>query len=52
MYDLLFAPDIKELTDFKPMFHLWKKVGGWFLLTKYMRKHLWKSDILSKDAGR
>ena len=22
--DLKFAPDLKGLTDFKPMFHLWK----------------------------
>ena len=23
----------------------------WFLLAKYLKKHLWKSDILSKDPG-
>ena len=25
--------------------------GSWFLLAKCLKKHLWKSDILSKDAG-
>ena len=27
------------------------KPGSWFLLAKFVKKHLWKSDILSKDAG-
>ena len=25
--------------------------NSWFLLAKYVKKHIWKSDILSKDAG-
>ena len=31
------------------MFHL-NKPGSWFLLVKYFKNHLWKSDII-KDAG-
>ena len=27
-------------------------MDNWFLLEKMFQKHLWKSDILSKDAGR
>ena len=27
------------------------KPGIWFLLAKLFENHLWKSDILSKDAG-
>ena len=38
------------LTHFQPMFLLNKSVS-WFLLGKCLKKHLWKSDILSKDAG-
>ena len=29
-----------------------EKPGGWFLLTKGMKKHLRKSSILSKYVGR
>ena len=33
------------------MFHLWiNQVVGF--TSKMFEKHLWKSDILSKDAGR
>ena len=28
-----------------------KKPDSWFLIAKYLKKHLWKSDILSKDAS-
>ena len=28
-----------------------QKAGSWFLLAKMFKKQLWKSDILSKDAG-
>ena len=38
------------LTHFQPMFHL-NKPGSLFLV-KFVKKHLWKSDILSKDAGQ
>ena len=38
------------LTYFQPMFHL-NKSGCWFLLAKCLKKHLWQSYILSKDAG-
>ena len=27
------------------------KPGSWFFTTKMFEKHLWKSDILSKDSG-
>ena len=27
------------------------KPGSWFLLAKWLKKHLWKSDIFSKEAG-
>ena len=40
----------QALTHFQPIFHL-NKPGCWFLLGKCFKKHLWKSDILSKDAG-
>ena len=26
--------------------------SSWFLLAKCVKKHLWKSDILRKDAGQ
>ena len=29
-----------------------QKPVSWFLLAKMFQKYLWKSDILSKDAGR
>ena len=29
-----------------------EKPGGWFLLANCVKKRLWKSDILSKDAGQ
>ena len=35
---------------FPAKFHL-NKSGRWFLLVKCLEKHLWKSDISSKDAG-
>ena len=38
------------LTHFQPMFHL-SKPGSLFLPAKCVKKHLWKSDILTKDAG-
>ena len=38
------------LTHSKPMFHL-NKPGSLFLV-KFVKKHLWKSDILSKDADQ
>ena len=28
-----------------------KKPGNWFSLAKCVKKHLWMSDILTKDAG-
>ena len=28
-----------------------KKPGGWFFTGKMCEKRMWKSDILSKDAG-
>ena len=37
-------------TQFQSMFHL-NKPGSLFLV-KFVKKHMWKSDILSKDAGR
>ena len=37
------------LAHFQPMFHL-NKLGSLFLV-KFGKKHLWKSDILIKDAG-
>ena len=38
------------LTYFRPMFHLWvNQVFGFY---KMFEKHLWKGDILSKNAGR
>ena len=40
----------QALTHFQPIFHL-NKPGCWFLLAKCLKKHLWKSDILIKDAG-
>ena len=40
----------QALTHFQPMFHL-NKPGCWFLLAKCLKKCLWKSSILSKDAG-
>ena len=40
----------QALTHLQPMFHLCKP-GRWFLLAKCLKKHLWKSDNLSKDAG-
>ena len=40
----------QALTHFQPIFYL-NKPGCWFLLGKCFKKHLWKSDILSKDAG-
>ena len=36
------------LTHFQPMFHL-NKPGSLFLV-KFVKKHVWRSDILSKDA--
>ena len=41
---------LHALTHFQPRFHL-NKPGCWFLLAKCLKKQLWKSDILSKDAG-
>ena len=39
-----------QLTNFRPMFHLrTNHVVGF--TTKMFEQHLWKSDILSKDAG-
>ena len=38
------------VTHFQPMFHL-NKPGSLFLV-KCVKKHLWKSDISSKDAGQ
>ena len=39
-----------QLTNFRPMFHLrTNQVVGF--TTKMFEQHLWKSDILSKDAG-
>ena len=40
----------RKLTDLLTNFPLMDKPGSWFLLAKCL-KHLWKSDILSKDAG-
>ena len=40
----------QTLTHSQPVFHL-NKPGCWFLLAKCLKKHLWKSDILSKGAG-
>ena len=28
------------------------KSDSWFLLEKHVKKHLWKSNILSEDAGQ
>ena len=39
----------QTLTHSQPVFHL-DKPGCWFLLAKCLKKHLWKSDILSKGA--
>ena len=38
------------LTHFQPIFYL-NKPGSWFLLAKCVKKHLWKSGILIKDAS-
>ena len=40
----------QALTHFQPIFHL-NKPGCWFLSAKCLKKHMWKSDILSKDAA-
>ena len=40
----------KTLKHFQSMLHL-NKPGSWFLLAKCLKKHLWMSNILSKDTG-
>ena len=40
---------ISILTNLQPIFHL-NKPDSLLSLTKSVKKHLWKSDILSKDA--
>ena len=40
----------QALTHFQPIFHL-NKPGCWFLSAKCLKKYMWKSDILSKDAA-
>ena len=37
-------------THFKPMLHLWRNQVFGFT-SKICKKHLWNSEILSKDAG-
>ena len=45
------TPDKSILTHFRPMFHLRiNQVVGFYLQNVW--KHLWKSDIVIKDAGR
>ena len=40
----------QTLTHFQPMFHL-NKPASWFLIEIFLKKHLWKKDILSQDVG-
>ena len=45
------ASSMFRLTHFQPMVHLWRNyVIGFY--QQMCEKHKWKSDILSKDAGR
>ena len=42
-----------SFNSFSTIVPLTQKPGSWFLLAKYLKNIcLWKSDILSKDAGR
>ena len=40
-----------QVNPFSTSVPLTDKPGSWFLLAKCFKKHLWKSDILSRDAG-
>ena len=41
----------QDFNPFSTNASLTDKPGSWFLLDRMFEKHLWKSDILSKDAG-
>ena len=46
-----FTFDRAWFNRFSTNFPLTDKTGSWFLRAKCWKKHLWKSDISSKDAG-
>ena len=40
------------INPFSASVPIMEKPSSWSFLAKCVQKHLWKSDILSKDAGR